>query len=117
MLSLASHIERWVFIASNCVWGAELMLDGMTSLLPYRMQISLLNDEDGPAGRRILAIRRSASVLLATGGLYYQLVACADQRLPFTMRAVLVAPLVGERWLSALTYAVRGPLVGLTRSE
>lgn len=121
-VGVAFHLERAVFVAANCVWGAELILSAASQvvrqLLPRTWDASLQRAmrpaADGPGARRARAVRISATLLLATSGAFYQFSdGLVDAALPAAMRVVLFAPLLTERWLQTATLAVRGPLAGI----
>ena len=124
-MGIAFQVERVVFITANCVWGAELMLGSaahaLCQLLPRQISATLqraLDDSagDGPGARRARAVRSAATLLVATGGAYYQFLDGVDAALPVALRAALFAPLLFERWLQTATLTVRGPLSSLAQS-
>ena len=83
---------------------AELLLGAANDALPPAWRARL--NPPGPPGSVRQQARQSALVLLAAGGLYYQLLG-AGAHLPRAMRVVLLAPLWAERCAQTATFAVK----------
>jgi hypothetical protein len=102
-IGVAFYFESLVFSAANAQWGAELMLStaasGARALMSHQHPLHALLRTNSPA-------MRSASWLLAAAGLHHQDLG-SGRRLPAAYRLVLLAPLISERWLRAVTCTVR----------
>lgn len=116
-VGVAYQVERLVFVAANTIWGAELMVaaasEALGPLLPDGWRRPLAAPHHT---RRVHTLRLSATLLLATGGAYSQLVLGRGAEMPLAMRAVLFAPLLAERWLMGATQLVRGPLASVAQA-
>lgn len=105
-LGLAYYFEGLLFHVANALFGAELLLHAAELAVARAL---------GPAHASRLSLRPSPTVALygkwalAVTGVYYQQLG-GGRRLPLSLRAVLFAPLLGERCVRYSAFAIRGPL-------
>ena len=103
-LAVAFHVERALFVASNALWGADLILSALAQSADTYLPARVSNRLFAAAGQPALALL--ARWILVGAGAYHQFIG-GGRRLPKSLGLILFAPLLIERSVTTATCALR----------